>query len=109
MILTREEFFANLRAFTEDRADDETLKFVEDMTDTYNDMESKITDNGETWKNKYDELNASWKKRYWERFFKGDGYSTPNERTDNEEDTDNEEINENITIDELFTEEKEGD
>ena len=97
MILTREEFFSNLRKFTEDRKDDdEVLKFVEDMTDTYNDME--------TWKNKYDELNASWRKRYWERFFKGDGYSTPNEREKEEE-----EIDEDITIEDLFTESEKGE
>lgn len=107
MILTREEFFSNLRKFTEDRTDDEALKFVEDMTDTYNDLETKVVDNGETWKNKYDELNASWKKRYWERFFKGDGYSTPNEREKEEEQQ--EQIDEDITIDELFTEEKESE
>lgn len=78
MILSREEFFSNLRKYTKDRTDVEALKFVEDMTDTYNDLETKVVDNGETWKNKYDELNASWKKIYLESLFHG--YSTPNER-----------------------------
>lgn len=71
MILTREEFFSNLRKFTKYRTDDEALKFVEDMTDTYNDLETKVAEKGETWKNKYDELNASWKKIYLESLFHG--------------------------------------
>lgn len=71
MILSREEFFSSLRKFTEYRTDVETVKFVENMTDTYNDLETKVADNGETWKNKYDDLNASWKKIYLESLFHG--------------------------------------
>lgn len=103
MILSREEFFERLRGYTENFSDDGTLTFVEDMTDTYNDLESRVRDNGETWKAKYDELDKEWKKRYWERFFKGDGYSTPNERGTEEEEV---KVNEEITIDDLFVEEE---
>lgn len=109
MILNREEFFERLKKFTENLTDDDSLAFVEDVTDTYNDLERVVKENSDTWKKKYEDTQEYWKKRYYDRFFKGDMYSNPNERTPDtegkEEGTD--EVKEDITIDELFTEESE--
>ena len=109
MILSREEFFERLKKFTENMTDDDSLSFVEDITDTYNDLERVVKENSDTWKKKYEDTQEYWKKRYYDRFFKGDMYSNPNERTpdteEKEEGTD--EVKEDITIDELFTEESE--
>lgn len=109
MILNREEFFERLKKFTENMTDDDSLSFVEDITDTYNDLERVVKENSETWKKKYEDTQEYWKKRYYDRFFKGDMYSNPNERKsdteEKEEGTD--EVKEDITIDELFTEESE--
>lgn len=109
MILNREEFFERLKKFTENLTDDDSLALVEDVTDTYNDLERVVKENSDTWKKKYEDTQEYWKKRYYDRFFKGDMYSNPNERTPDtegkEEGTD--EVKEDITIDELFTEESE--
>ena len=74
-VLTREEFLTQIHNKIGDDSSDESIKFLEDMTDTYNDLEKKINDNGEDWKHKYEVNDAMWKKRYQTRFFSGNGYS----------------------------------
>ena len=44
-----------------DRNDDAAISLYEDISDSFD-------DDGEDWKNKYDELDASWRARYIERF-----------------------------------------
>lgn len=100
-ILNREEFFARLEDRIKGDATDEAIKFLEDMSDTYNDMERKInTTNNEEWERKYKELDDSWKKRYRHRFFSGDYRMPPSETVE----TDEVEAYkpEEITIDKLF-------
>lgn len=108
MVLTREEFFERLKKFTENMTDDESILFVEDLTDTYNDLERLVKENSDTWKKKYEETEENWRKRYYDRFFKGDMYSTPNERKVEDEVTEDDgEVKEDIKIEELFDEESE--
>lgn len=109
MILSREEFFERLKKFTENMTDDDSLSFIEDVSDTYNDLERIVKENSDTWKKKYEETQEYWKKRYYDRFFKGDMYSNPNERPaeDTEPEDGDGEVKETITIDELFTPESE--
>ena len=76
-ILTREEFLTTIHNKIGDDSSDESIKFLEDMTDTYNDLEDKINNNGEDWKHKYELNDAMWKKRYQNRFFSSNGYSNP--------------------------------
>ena len=51
---------------------DESIAFIEDVTDTYNALEQSSKDETD-WKSKYEELDESWKKRYRDRFFDGNG------------------------------------
>lgn len=74
-VLSREEFLNQIHERIGDDSSDESIKFLEDMTDTYNALEEKINDNGEDWKHKYELNDAMWKKRYQTRFFSGNGYS----------------------------------
>ena len=74
-VLSREEFLNQIHTRIGDDNSDESIKFLEDMTDTYNALEEKINDNGEDWKHKYELNDAMWKKRYQNRFFSGNGYS----------------------------------
>lgn len=67
--LEREEFFNRIKERIGDDTSDETLKFMEDITDTYNELEGRATGDGEDWKSKYDSLDAEWRKRYRDRFF----------------------------------------
>lgn len=53
-----------------DSSDDASLSIIEDITDTYDDMQSRIDTNGD-WKTKYEENDADWRKKYKERFMSG--------------------------------------
>lgn len=100
-VLKREEFFSRLEDRIKDDTTDEAIKFLEDMSDTYNDMERRInTTNNEEWERKYKELDESWKKRYRHRFFSGDYRSLPSETIETEEAEAYKP--EEITIDKLF-------
>lgn len=70
-VLTKEQFMEVLKTRVGDSTDDGDLKFLEDFTDTYNDLESKQTSDpdAENWKQKYEENDAAWRTRYKERFF----------------------------------------
>lgn len=67
-VLSRDEFIARLQARVGEGTTDEDIAFLEDFTDTYNDLESK---GSADWESKYNALDADWRKRYKERFFDG--------------------------------------
>lgn len=69
----REEIMESLRARIGDATDDETLAFLEDMTDTFNDYEERVKGDGVDWKGKYEENDRTWREKYRERFFGGTG------------------------------------
>ena len=75
MILNREEYEARVRATVGDDLSDASLQFVTDMMETYNDMESRATGNGEYTKEKFEELDRTWRTKYRDAFFAGG--STP--------------------------------
>lgn len=76
MIKTKDEILESLRARVGEDADDETLSFIEDITDTMSDMESRASDST-NWKTKYEENDKEWRKKYRDRFFEGDGGIEP--------------------------------
>lgn len=90
-VLNKEELFNKIKERIGDATDEETLTFVEDVTDTFNDLETKATCGGTDWKAKYDELDESWKKKYRDRFFgkvENDGeehITTPDNALDEQE------------------------
>lgn len=65
-VLTREELLNSIKNVIGESTDDEALKFLEDVTDTLNDYESK---NQEDWKSKYEENDKAWREKYKSRFF----------------------------------------
>lgn len=73
-IRTKEELLSKLSVFTDGREDDETLEFVEDITDTLNNLEEN---SGIEWKEKYEENDREWRKKYKERFFSGEPEPEP--------------------------------
>lgn len=67
-VKTKEEILGLIKdKFGEDTSD-EALSFVEDITDTLNDYESRTADQT-NWKNKFEENDASWRQKYRDRFF----------------------------------------
>lgn len=105
MILSREDFMNRLSERIGEDNSDETLSFIEDVTDTLNDYEERVGSNDETeWKQKYNELDASWRKKYRERFF---STGTDAEEVKEEQEKDVKEDSEDISFEDLF-EEREG-
>lgn len=99
-ILKREEYFTKLHERLGEDTSDESISFLEDMTDTYNDLENRANGDGTNWEQKYKELDETWKKRYRHRFFSGSDGGTPNSLDIKEKD---EYDPTEITVEDLFT------
>ena len=67
-VKTREEILESLRDRIGDEPTVEDISMLEDITDTFTDLEEKTSD-ATNWKNKYEENDKAWKKKYSERFF----------------------------------------
>lgn len=99
-ILTKSELLAKLKERTSEDTGDDTLKFIEDVTDTLNDFESKAKDTTD-WEKKYKENDEQWRKKYKERFF-----TTPIQEDEQDIPTEEEPKLEKLTYENLFKEEK---
>lgn len=97
-VLNREEFFSRLQTAIGTDTSDDSISLIEDMTDTYNDLESRANGDGTNWEQKYKELDESWKKKYRHRFFSGNG----NSRIVLNEDDESQGSPENVGIKDLF-------
>lgn len=95
MIRTSEELLNDIREYMGERIGDEnSISLLENITDTFNDINSRVTDNTD-WKAKFERNDAEWKRKYTERFF------AP---VDPQNDTDRQRRNaESITFNDLFT------
>lgn len=71
-VKTREEILESIRTRVGDQTDDETIAFLEDVTDTLNDFETRANGDGEDWEQRYKDNDAEWRKKYTERFFSGE-------------------------------------
>ena len=71
-VKTREEILSELKARVGEQTDDETIAFLEDVTDTLSDLETRAKDDGTDWKSMYEENDAEWRKKYTERFYSSD-------------------------------------
>lgn len=67
-VRTKEEIMDAISKRLGEDTSDEALSLLEDVTDTLADMESKA---GTDWEQKYNDLDASWRKRYRDRFETG--------------------------------------
>lgn len=101
-VRSKEEFFSLLHDRVGADTSDESIAFIEDMTDTYNDLERRAQGDGQDWERKFHELDESWKRRYKHRFFHGDGGDYVPETAENSEPEPEE-----IEIEDLFEEKEE--
>lgn len=69
-VLTSDEFKSTVEKIVGDDLSDEKLKIMEDLTDTYNDLQTKITEQGD-YKTKYEENDKAWREKYASRFMEG--------------------------------------
>ena len=68
-IRTKDEILESIRGRIGESTDDETIAFLEDITDTFGDLEEKAKGDGTDWKAKYEENDREWRTKYTERFF----------------------------------------
>lgn len=87
-----------MREIIGERDDDGAIGFIEDLTDTLDDYDTRVSDTT-NWKNLYETNDREWREKYKERFFGGSG--------SNDMDIDNEEPEDDKikikTFDELFS------
>lgn len=96
-VKTMEEILESLRGRFGEEPTDDDIAMLEDITDTFTDFEEKTND-ATNWKNKYEENDKAWKKKYSDRFFSKDG-----DRIDNTGETDDPEDKPMKSFDDLFT------
>lgn len=94
-VLTKEQYMEQVRNLVGDSADDASLAIIENMFDTYDDMEQRANGDGENWKEKYEKNDKEWREKYKERFFTGKG-------KEEDEEEEEEEVNVKTSFDELF-------
>lgn len=68
MIKTKDEILTAIRGKIGEDTDDETLTLIEDITDTFNDLEEKGKGQ-ENWKQRYEDNDKEWRQKYHDRFF----------------------------------------
>lgn len=97
-VKTRDEIIEAVRKRIGEDTSDEAISLLEDVTDTFADYETKVADKTD-WKTKYDEMDASWRKKYMDRFSGKTGEEVKEEQEEQIKDD-----SEPRTFDELFTE-----
>lgn len=70
-ILSRDDFFREIKSHIGDDSSDESLTFLENITDTYNDLETRANGDGTDWKAEAQRIDNEWRAKYKERFFSG--------------------------------------
>ena len=99
-VRTKDELLEIIKERIGDDTSDETISFIEDITDTLSDYEEKATNSDtEDWKTKYEENDKMWREKYRERFF-----SKEVEKED--EDFEEDEVK-SLSYDDLFEEKEE--
>lgn len=99
-VRTKDELLEIIKGRIGDDSSDETISFLEDITDTLSDYEEKATNSDtEDWKTKYEENDKMWREKYRERFF-----SKEVEKED--EDFSEDEVK-SLSYDDLFEEKEE--
>ena len=68
MVKGKDELVSALRAVLGDTPTDDGVALLEDVADSFSDMETKMKDAEVEAQAKYDTLEAEWKERYTKRF-----------------------------------------
>lgn len=67
-VKNKDELLETIKAKVGDSTDDETISLLEDVSDTFSDLETRAS-GGDQWKTKYEENDKLWRERYTNRFF----------------------------------------
>ncbi len=75
-VQNKETLLEKLKAQIGEDTSDEAIALIEDVSDTIDDMNSRLTESGD-WKTKFEENDAEWRKRYKDRFYSGEPNPEP--------------------------------
>lgn len=83
MKLSKEELLEKVKTYVGDRADDETLEIIEDISDSFESSETaeKIEEIKTEYESKLANLDNEWREKYKARFF------SEKDKSDNDSDT----------------------
>lgn len=70
-VRTIDEILESVKARVGDSTEDADIEFIEDVSDTLNDLSAKASGQ-EDWKAKYEENDKTWREKYKERFFQSE-------------------------------------
>lgn len=74
MVKSKQELLEKFNQIVNDSTDDSVIEFMDDLSDTIDSNEN------ENWKQKYNNLDEQWRKKYKERFMsKNDDYDIDDE------------------------------
>lgn len=68
-IKSKEELLSSIRTVLGDNTDDNSLAIIEDISDTYDDMDTKSKGDGKDWKAEATRIDKEWRQKYHDRFF----------------------------------------
>ena len=82
MIRTSSELINLVKERIGEDTSDESLSFLEDVSDTLGDYDNRLSDTTD-WKTKYEENDSMWRQKYKDRFMSGS--SQEDEKEESEE------------------------
>lgn len=98
-VRTKDELLEAVKTHYGDDTSDDAITFIEDISDTLNDYESKVNSSGD-WETKYNELAVKYKERFFD-----DGKKDKDPKDNTDPDPDDYVVPE--TYDDLFETERE--
>lgn len=99
MIRSKDELMQLIRDRIGDDTSDEAIAFIEDISDSLNDYENKVSGYNEL-EEKYKENDKAWREKYKNAFFNGS-----KEKPEEPEQIEEEESKKRLTYEDLFKEE----
>ena len=80
-VVNKDTIMERLRENFNDNDSDDVLGLLEDVTDTLNDYQSRLEENGD-WKERYEQNDREWRQKYKDRFFNNDPEPDPEPEPD---------------------------
>ena len=98
-VKTKEEILNSIKAKIGESTEDADLALLEDLSDTLDDLNTRVTQAGD-WKTKYEENDKAWKQKYRDRFFNAEADKEIEQKL--KEDEHEKEEPKKLTFDALF-------
>lgn len=70
-VRTREEIVAQVTGVIGDSTSDSAISLLEDLTDTFGELENRAKGDGKDWKAEAERIDKEWREKYVKRFTTG--------------------------------------